>query len=86
MTEEALMEALPGITHIVWNTQRNRKNPGGEPIFTGMGWVEMATPDDAARAVAQSNQLVLFKRPLGIAFQPPDGKDVWPPPNSKVTY
>ena len=86
MTEEALMEALPGITHIVWNTQRNRKNPGGEPIFTGMGWVEMATPDDAARAVAQSNQLVLFKRPIGIAFQPPDGKDVWPPPNSKVTY
>jgi predicted sulfurtransferase len=86
MTEEALMEALPGITHIVWNTMRNRKNPGGEPIFTGMGWVEMASPEDAARAVGQSNQLTLFRRPLGIAFQPPDGKDVWPPPNSKVAY
>jgi predicted sulfurtransferase len=86
MTEDALMEALPGITHIVWNTQRNRKNPGGEPIFTGMGWVEVATPEDAARAVARSNQLKLFKRPLGIAFQQPDGKDIWPPHNSKVAF
>jgi predicted sulfurtransferase len=86
MTDDALVEALPGITHIVWNTQRNRKNPGGEPIFTGMAWVEVATPEDAARAVARSNQLKLFKRPLGIAFQPPDGKDIWPPPNSKVAY
>ena len=86
MTEEALMEALPGITHIVWHTIRNRKNPSGEPIFMGMGWVEMATPDDAARAVAQSNKLKLFHRPLGIAFQPADGKDIWPPPSSKVGY
>ena len=86
MSEEALMEALPGITHIVWHTIRNRKNPSGEPVFMGLGWVEMATPEDAARAVAQSNKLKLFKRPLGIVFQPPDGKDIWPPPNSKVGH
>ena len=84
MTKEALVEALPGITHIVWHTIRNRKTPSGEPIFMGMGWVEMGTPDDAARAVAQSNRLRLFHRPMGIAFQPADGKDIWPPPNSKV--
>mmetsp|Transcript_14756 Transcript_14756/g.37120 ORF Transcript_14756/g.37120 Transcript_14756/m.37120 type:complete len:721 (+) Transcript_14756:153-2315(+) len=86
MTEEALMEAIPGITHIVWHTIRNRKNPSGEPIFMGMGWVEMATPEDAARAVAQNNKLKLFRRPVGIAFQPPDGKDIWPPSSSKVGY
>mmetsp|Transcript_10068 Transcript_10068/g.24446 ORF Transcript_10068/g.24446 Transcript_10068/m.24446 type:complete len:736 (+) Transcript_10068:65-2272(+) len=84
MTEDALMEALPGITHIQWNTIRNRKNPDAEPIFTGMGWAEMATPEDAALAVARSNKLSLFRRPLGIAFQPPDGKDIWPPPNSRI--
>jgi len=84
MNEDALVEALPGITHISWNTYRNRKNPGSEPIFTGMGWVEMATPEDAARAVARNNKMKVFNRPLGIAFQPPDGKDVWPPPKSRV--
>jgi len=94
MNEDALLEALPGVTHISWNTQRNRnkkKNGGvgvglglGEPIFTGMGWVEMATPEDAARAVALNNKLTIFGRTIGIAFQAPDGKDVWPPPNSRV--
>jgi len=84
MTEGALLEALPGITHIVWGTQRNRKNPSAEPIFTGMGWVEMATPEDAAKAVVKNNQLKLFGRTTGIAFQAPDGKDIWPPSNSRV--
>eukprot|EP00980_Cylindrotheca_fusiformis_P009459 scaffold2068_cov96-Cylindrotheca_fusiformis.AAC.15 len=78
-TEESLCAVLPGITHIVWRTAR------GE-TFLGQGWVEMATPDDAARAVFQDGKLKMFGRPLYISYQPPDGKDVWPPPNSKVIY
>ena len=44
----------------------------------------LCLPDDAARAVAQDNKLVLFGRPMGISFQAPDGKDCWPPPSSAV--
>lgn len=77
MKEDVLMEVLPGITHIVWRLDRRTKQ------FFGQGWVEMKTPDDAARAVAKSGELVLG-RPLCVEFQPPDGKDSWPPPNSKV--
>ncbi|KAG7340349.1 rhodanase domain containing protein [Nitzschia inconspicua] len=78
MDDATLLEALPGITHIVWRTDRK------SGAFLGSGWVEMATPDDAARAVAQDQKLVLFGRPMGISFQAPDGKDAWPPPNSAV--
>jgi predicted sulfurtransferase len=78
MDEATLLEALPGITHIVWRTDRTSGK------FLGSAWVEMSTPDDAARAVAQDNKLVLFGRPMGISFQAPDGKDAWPPPNSAV--
>ena len=77
MDEATLMEFLPGITHIVWKSDRK----SGQ--FLGQGWVEMATPDDAAKAVAKNGQRVL-NRPLYINYQPPDPKDVWPPPNSKV--
>jgi Rhodanase C-terminal len=78
MNDATLIESLPGITHIVW---RNDRKSGK---FLGSGWVEMATPEDAARAVAQNNKLVIFGRPMGISFQAPDGKDAWPPPNSAV--
>lgn len=78
MDEATLMETLPGITHIVWRSDR----VSGK--FLGQGWVEMATPDDAARAVARDGKIKLFGRPLYISFQPPDGKDAWPPPNSSV--
>lgn len=78
MDEASLIEALPGITHIVW---RNDRKSGQ---FLGSGWVEMATPDHAARAVAKDNKIVLFGRSLGISFQKPDGKDAWPPPSSAV--
>jgi RNA recognition motif-containing protein len=78
MDEATLIESLPGITHIVWRSDRKTNK------FLGSGWVEMATPEDAARAVAQDNKIVLFGRPLGISFQAPDGKDAWPPPSSAV--
>lgn len=78
MDNATLLEALPGISHIVWRSDRKSGH------FLGSGWVEMATADDAARAVALDNKLVLFGRPMGISFQAPDGKDAWPPPNSGV--
>jgi hypothetical protein len=77
MDESTLMDFLPGITHIVW------KNDGKTGAFLGQGWAEMATPDDAARAVAKNGQRVLG-RPLYINYQPADPKDVWPPPTSAV--
>ena len=77
MDEGILMEHIPGITHIVWRTDRK----SGQ--FFGQAWVEMATPDEAAIAVAMNGMKVLG-RPLYVSFQPPDGKDRWPPPNSAV--
>ena len=77
MDEATLMQSLPGITHIVWKTDRKTGQ------FYGSGWVEMATPLDAARAMAKNGQRVLG-RPLYIEYQPPDGKDSWPPPHSSV--
>ena len=77
MDEATLMDAILGITHIVWKTDRKTGQ------FFGSGWVEMATPEDAARAVGMSGKRVLG-RPLYISYQPPDGKDAWPPLSSKV--
>lgn len=78
MDEKTLMEFLPGITHIVWRSDRT----SGE--FQGQGWVEMATPEDAAKAIAKNGQRVL-ERPLYINYQPADPKDAWPPSHSKVS-
>jgi hypothetical protein len=80
MDEASLAEALPGITHIVWRLDRLTGN------FLGSGWVEMATPDYASKAVAQDGKLRIFGRPLGIAYQAPDGKDSWPPPSSAIGH
>lgn len=77
MDEATLMDAIPGITHIVWRTDRKTGQ------FFGSGWVEMATPEDAARAVGR-NGIRVLGRSLYISYQPPDGKDSWPPPSSKV--
>lgn len=79
MTEESLLETIPGITHIVWKTDRQSGS------FLGQGWVEMSNPDFAARAVARDGKISLFGRKLYISFQPPDPKDLWPPPGSAVS-
>lgn len=79
MDEATLIETLPGVTHIVWRVDRQTGQ------FLGSGWVEMATADDATRAVSLNGKRVLG-RPLYIDFQPPDGKDAWPPPNSSVRH
>ena len=78
MDEEALMGHINGITHIVWKIERKSGK------FLGQAWVEMATPEDAAKAVAKDGKLHPFGRPLYVSYQPPDGKDLWPPPNSAV--
>jgi Zn finger protein HypA/HybF involved in hydrogenase expression len=77
MTEGVLMEHIKGITHIVWKLDHRSQ------AFLGSGWVEMETPEAAALAVAKSGEVVQ-RRPLYIEYQPPDGKDKWPPPNSTV--
>jgi hypothetical protein len=78
MTEDVLMDHIPGITHIVWKIDHRSQT------FLGAGWVEMETPEAAALAVAKSGQVVL-RRPVYIEYQPAGGKDQWPPPYSAVT-
>lgn len=75
MTEDALLDHIQGVTHIVWKLDHRSQ------AFLGSGWVEMESCEAAARAVAKSGQTVLG-RPLYIEYQPPDGKDKWPPPSS----
>jgi predicted sulfurtransferase len=77
MTDDLLLSLLPNITHIVWKNDKNGN-------FLGQGWIEMKDPSDAAEAVQQSGHLIACGRPLYIEFQPPDPKDVWPPPRSAV--
>lgn len=78
MDEAMLRQTIAGITHIVWRSDRK----SGQ--FLGQAWVEMSKPQDAARAVGMNGRLVLG-RPLYVSYQPPDGKDLWPPPNSRVS-
>ena len=78
MDEATLTETLPGITHIVWKTDRKSGK------FLGQAWVEMATPEHAARAVAMDGKAKPFGRALYVSYQPPDGKDSWPPPSARV--
>jgi hypothetical protein len=78
MDEAMLLETLPGISHIVWKMERKSGR------FLGQAWVEMATPDGAARAVARDGKFSPFGRPLYVSYQPPDGKDSWPPRDSAV--
>jgi hypothetical protein len=77
MNEQILMDHLEGITHIVWRTN------GQTSQFFGQGWVEMESPGAAASAVAKSGEVVVG-RPLYIEYQPPGGKDAWPPPSSSI--
>ena len=78
VTEEKLMEVIPNITHIVW------KVDGKSGTFFGQGWVEVKSPEDAEYAVSQSGKIIVCGRSLYIEYQPPDGKDLWPPPRSAV--
>jgi len=76
------------ITHIAWKIdhRRKRNNDDDDDGFMGMGWIEMNTPEAASRVVglSQMGKVSMFGQKLQIVFQPPDGKDIWPPLNSKV--
>ena len=77
MDEATLLDFLPGITHIQWLTHWQTGK------FLGSAFVEMATPEDAARAVGMDGFWVL-NRPIKVKYQKADGKDLWPPPGSEV--
>ena len=77
MDEATLVEFMPGITHIQWLTHWQTGK------FLGSAFVEMATPEDAARAVAMNGMWIL-NRPIKVKFQKADGKDLWPPLGSEV--
>jgi hypothetical protein len=77
MTDDVLLQTFPGITHVVWRTDRKTG------MFLGQGWVEMESAQAAALAVERSGEKVLG-RPLYVEYQPADGKDAWPPPSSAV--
>lgn len=77
MTEDVVIEFIPGITHIVWKNDRKTNQ------FLGQGWVEMESPEAAASAVAKSGKKILG-RPIFIEYQKADSKDMWPPPHSAV--
>lgn len=76
-TEETLLKFFPEITHIIWRTDHRTQQ------FLGQVWVEMASPQAAAQAVARSGEKILG-RPIQVVYQPPNGKDIWPPPNTAV--
>lgn len=78
-TEESLLESFPDITHIVWRIDHRSQQ------FLGQAWVEMTTPEAAARAVARSGEKILG-RPIQVVFQPPNGKDIWPPMSGAVGH
>jgi predicted sulfurtransferase len=77
ITDDILVDALPHVTHLVWKNDKHG-------TFLGQGWVEMKRATDAAQAVEQSGKIMICGRPLYIEYQPPDGKDLWPPPRSAV--
>lgn len=82
MDETTLCETIPGITHIQW--VYGGRNTTGNKIWLGSANVEMATPEDASFAVGK-NGITVLGRPMYVSFAPPDSKDVWPPPNTRIT-
>lgn len=77
MNENVLCEFLPGITHLMWLTDRKTGK------FYGKAYVEMANSEDAARAMGKNGMKVLG-RPIKVQYQKADQKDLWPPPNCKL--
>jgi len=78
--KEAIQHPTNRVTHLVWRMDHQSGD------FSGMGWMEMETAAAATRVVslAHAKKIQLAGRTITIAFQPPNGKDVWPHPNNKV--
>mmetsp|Transcript_31034 Transcript_31034/g.35665 ORF Transcript_31034/g.35665 Transcript_31034/m.35665 type:complete len:562 (-) Transcript_31034:80-1765(-) len=76
--QEQLCELVPGVTHIEWITDRKTQQ------WYGAVNVEVASPEDASRAVGSLNKQKIYGRVLHCAYSKPDPKSIWPPPNSKI--
>lgn len=72
ITEEQLKNAIPGITHIKWITDKVTQE------FYGSTFLEVRDPESAAAAVLM-DKAKLLGRPLKIYYCPPRPGDVWPP-------
>eukprot|EP00050_Salpingoeca_kvevrii_P001937 m.183504 g.183504 ORF g.183504 m.183504 type:complete len:684 (-) comp10496_c0_seq6:830-2881(-) len=70
--EEALKKVLPPMTHIFWATDKESGK------FYGTAFVEMATPEDAGKAVAK-NGMTILGRAVKIEYCPPREGTTWPP-------
>ena len=73
-----LCELIEGITHIEWIMDRNTNR------WYGTVFVEVATPEHAAKAVGSLHKQKIFGRVIQCAFSKPDTKSIWPPPNTKI--
>lgn len=78
ITEEQLRNAIPGITHIKWMTDKHTRE------FYGSTFLEMKDVKSASEAVMM-DKTKLLGRPLKIYYCPPRPGDVWPPNDSKVS-
>jgi len=78
MDQETLIQYVPNITHIQWNTDRKTGQ------WFGSAFVEMKSLEDAAYAVNEVNGLQIFGRPIRITYSPADPKDKWPLPNTCI--
>jgi nucleolin len=72
VTEEALMELMPGITYIRWQKDKVTK------AFYGSTFLELKDPRAAAQAVAMDGNKFMG-RPLKIYYCPPRPGVTWPP-------
>lgn len=78
MNKERLCSYFRGITHIKWMTDRETKK------WYGAVFVEMASPNDAARAIASVNKTHVDGRVINVSYAKPDPKNIWPPPECEI--
>jgi len=76
--QKEVCELIPGITHIEWIQDRKTGK------WYGSVFVEVTTPNDAAKAVGTVNGQKVFGRKLVVKFAKPDPKSIWPPPSTAI--
>uniref|UniRef100_A0A7S4W3K2 Rhodanese domain-containing protein n=1 Tax=Alexandrium monilatum TaxID=311494 RepID=A0A7S4W3K2_9DINO len=75
--EATLLKAFPGITHIQWLKDK------ASGLWYGSVFVEMASAEEAAMAVARDGEEVAL-RPARVKFSPMQGPGRWPPLGTAV--
>jgi len=78
MNQEKLCEIISGITHIKWLKDQETCE------WYGSVFVEMATPQAAAKAVQLVNGQKIYGREIKVAFAESDPNNIWPPPDTKI--